>query len=158
MARLLSRRSLFTGLGGVAAFGAVTATQMGSAMAAPAGATIQLVNPALRIADTRSDGTGKVATGSSLHTVVPGLIGDGVVGALINITITETEGAGFLLATADNMASPNPRSNLNWYTTGQTVANLAVVPAAGTEGIGVTARGAGRTHIVLDLMGLFIGP
>lgn len=159
MARLLSRRSLFTGLGGVAAFGAFAAsTQMGSAMAAPAGATVQLVNPPLRIADTRSDGTGKVATGSSLDTFVPGLIGEGTVGAMLNITITETEGSGFLVATADNATAPNPTSNINWSSSGLTLANLTLVPAVGTRGITVQAGGAGRTHIVIDLVGFLVGP
>jgi hypothetical protein len=158
VARLLSRRSLFTGLGGAAALGAVVASQMGSAIAAPAGSTIQLVNPPLRIADTRSDGTGKVATGSSLDTFVPGLIGEGVVGALLNITITETEGSGFLVATADNAPAPNPTSNVNWSSAGLTLANLALVPAIGTRGITLQAGGAGRTHIVIDLVGFLVGP
>jgi hypothetical protein len=127
-------------------------------MAATARATIELVNPPLRIADTRSDGTGKVSTGSSFDTFVPGLIGQGVVGAVLNLTITETEGSGFLVATADNEAFPNPTSNVNWSTSGLTLANLAVIPATGTRGISIKAGGAGRTHVVVDLVGLLVGP
>jgi hypothetical protein len=112
----------------------------------------------LRIADTRSDGTGKVATGSSLDLFVPGLIGQGVVGAILNVTITETEGAGFLVSTAGTAPSFNPTSNINWSMADQTLANLTLVPAAGTRGISLQAGGAGRTHVVVDLVALLVNP
>ncbi len=155
---LLSRRSLFTGLGGAAAATAALQLPVRSATAAPAGATVSLVAPPLRLVDTRTDGPGKISAGHPLDTFVDGLIGEGVVGAVVNLTVTDTEGSGFLVATADNATAPNPTSNLNWSATGLTLANLAIVPAIGTRGITVSVGGPGRTHIVVDLFGLLIQP
>jgi len=160
MGSMLSRRSLFAGMGGALAAAAATQLPMGTAGAATpsatTGATIQLVTPPMRIADTRVDGPGKISAAQPLDTFVPGLIAEGVVGALLNLTITETEGSGFLVANADNATSPNPTSNLNWSTTGQILANLAIVPAVGTRGITVTVGGPGRTHVVIDLVGFLV--
>jgi hypothetical protein len=153
---LWSRRKLFAGLGGAAAVAAATQLPR-TAAAATAGATIVLVSPPERIADTRADGTGKVSAAHPLDMFVGGLIGDGVVGALLNITVTETEGSGFLAATADNASSPNPTSNINWSATGQNLANLAIVPAVGTRGITIRAGGPGQTHVVVDLVGFLMG-
>jgi len=153
---LWSRRKLFAGLGGAAAVAAATQLPRTASAATP-GATIQLVSPPERIADTRSDGTGKVSAAHPLDMFVGGLIGDGVVGALLNITVTETEGSGFLSATADNASAPNPTSNINWSVTGQNLANLAMVPAVATRGITIRAGGPGQTHVVVDLVGFLIG-
>jgi hypothetical protein len=144
---------LFTGLGGVAAAVAATQLPIRPAAAAPSGATVQLVTPPERAVDTRVDGPGKISSAQPLDVFVGGLIATGVVGALLNITITETEGSGFLVVNADNATAPNPTSNLNWNTTNQNLANLAVVPAVGTRGVTVTVGGPGRTHIVVDLVG-----
>ena len=154
---LWSRRKLFGGLGAAAAAAAVSQVPARSAAAATPGATIQLVTPPERIADTRTEGTGKVSASHPLDMFVGGLIADGVVGALLNLTITETEGSGFLVATADNATSPNPTSNINWSATGQNLANLVIVPAVGTRGITVSAGGPGQTHVVVDLVGFLIG-
>jgi hypothetical protein len=152
----LSRRSLVAGIGGAAAATAAVQLPKLDASATPAGATVQLVAPPERIADTRSDGTGRISASHSLDMFVPGLIGTGVVGALLNITITETLGAGFVVANADNASAPNPTSNINWSADGQTLANLALVPAVGTRGITLTVGGPGSTQAVVDLVGLLV--
>jgi hypothetical protein len=159
MPAALSRRGLFGALTGV-----VGAAVLGEAVsAAPAGATagiatpIQLLTPPMRIQDTRDGGT-KLAGGSTLQVFVPGLIGQGIVGAFLNVTITETEGAGFLRVDAANATATNATSNVNWWGPGLTLANLVAVPAEGTRGIVVTAGGAGRTHVVIDLVGLLGTP
>jgi hypothetical protein len=156
--KLWSRRSLFAGLGGAAAATVATQLPAVTASAATSGATIQLIAPPLRIADTRSDGTGIVTPTHPLDVFVPGLIGAGSVGALLNLTVTETIGAGFITATADNASGPNATSNCNWSATGQTVANLALIPAVGTRGITITVGGPGQTHVVVDLVGLLVQP
>jgi hypothetical protein len=152
----LSRRALFTGVGGAAAATAAAQLPLRSASAAPAGATVSLVVPPLRLVDTRTDGPGKIVAGHPLDTFVDGLIGEGVVGALLNLTVTGTEGSGFLVATADNATAPNPTSNVNWSAAGLTLANLAIVPATGTRGITLSVGGPGRTHVIVDLFGLLI--
>ena len=153
---LLSRRWFFAGVGGAAVATAASQLVPGGAAAAAPGATVQLVVPPERIADTRSDGTGRISASHPLDMFVGGLIGQGVVGALLNITVTETLGAGFVVANADNATAPNPTSNINWSADGQTLANLALVPAVGTRGITLTVGGPGSTHAVVDLVGFLV--
>ena len=156
----LSRRSLFTGLGGglVAAVAVAANPPAVSAPSAAGDARVRLVSPPFRIEDTRLAPAVKLATGSTLGVFVPGLIGQGVVGVVVNVTITETEGSGFLRVRADNAPAGNATSNINWSTTGQTLANLVMVPAVGTRGVAVQAGGAGRTHVVIDLVGYLTQP
>ena len=150
---LWSRRKLFAGLGGAAAVAAATQLPRTASAATP-GATIQLVSPPERIADTRSDGTGKVSAAHPLDMFVGGLIGDGVVGALLNITVTETEGSGFLSATADNASAPNRRRTSTGARRARTWPTSPMVPAVGTRGDHQSAPAApGSTHVVVDLVG-----
>jgi len=153
---LWSRRKLFGGLGGAAAVAAVSQIPARGAAAATPGATIQLVTPPERIADTRTEGTGKVSAAHPLDMFVGGLIGDGVVGALLNITITETEGSGFLVLRPSDLSGEvpfPPTSNINWWTSGITIGNAALVGVGGENAIEVACRGAGRTHFIIDLQG-----
>ena len=122
--------------------------------------TVSLTSPPFRIADTRVDNTPpvKLACGSTLEVFVPGLIGQDVTGTILNVTITNTEGQGFLRVDASNATTTNDTSNVNWFANGQTIANLVMVPAVGTRGITVTAAGTGRTDVVIDLVGFFTNP
>jgi hypothetical protein len=153
---LFSRRSLIAGVGGAAVATAATQLPKVGASATTGGATVQLVVPPERIADTRSDGTGRISASDPLDMFVGGLIGTGVVGALLNITVTETLGAGCVVANDDNAAGTNPTSNINWSADGQTLANLALVPAVGTRGVTLTVGGPGSTHAVVDLVGFLM--
>ena len=46
-----------------------------------------------------------------------------------------------------------PTSNLNWFGSGQTLANLAFVATGDETYIEIHAGGAGSTHVVVDLQG-----
>jgi hypothetical protein len=73
--------------------------------------------------------------------------------ALINLTITETVGAGFLAVGNPGPDGTRTTSNINWSTSGQTLANLAVTTLF--EGnLTIFAGGGGRTQLIVDLMGL----
>jgi len=159
MPSALSRRSLFTAMTaalGSAALGESIMARSASATAGQA-ASVQLNTPPFRIEDTRDGGT-KLAGGSTMEVFVPGFIGTGVVGVLLNLTVTDTEGSGFLRVDASNSMATNNTSNINWWTSGTTLANLVAIPGEGTRGIIVTAGGPGKTHVVIDLVGFLTNP
>ena len=71
----------------------------------------------------------------------------------LNITVTNTLGAGFILIYPQGGAQPNV-STLN-YLAGQTIANAAIVPA-GTPNAGVTVvAGVSGTDLIIDINGYF---
>ena len=164
MSRLLTRRAML-GVGGAAAV-APLAAGLGSAPAAAApnvtGPLVVLRQPE-RLFDSRitppSLGGGKLATGNSVAvtvvTAVPGL--GFVTAAFLNVTITQTEGSGFLVVRASDLTGEVPlpsTSNINWSTAGVTLANLALTAVGGENAVEVHAAGlGGRTHIVVDLQG-----
>jgi hypothetical protein len=143
----IDRRKLLTASVPLAAAGAFIA------LAAPAGAqtagTLTLIEP-LRFLDSRVQEPDKYGPGANDNVVVPGL--ENHTGALLNITVTETEGAGFFRI-ARTAVIPPPTSNINWWASGQTLANLAVVYTAGDPGVNILSGGLGRAHLILDLLG-----
>jgi hypothetical protein len=73
--------------------------------------------------------------------------------AMINLTITETVGAGYLAVGNPGPDGVPTTSNINWSASSQTLANLAVVTLF--EGnLTVFAGGGGSTQFIVDLMGL----
>jgi len=73
--------------------------------------------------------------------------------ALINLTITETVGAGFLAVGNPGPDGTRSTSNITWSASDQTLANLAVTTLF--EGnLTIFAGGGGRTQFIVDLMGL----
>ncbi len=98
-----------------------------------------------RLLDTRAGAP--VAAGAVATVTVPA----GVTAATLNLTATGAAQPGFL--TAYRCDQPRPlASNVN-YATGQTVANLAVVPAA-TDGT-VCVYASSATDVVVDLLGTY---
>ncbi len=82
--------------------------------------------------------------------------------AYLNITITQTEGAGYLVVRGSDLSGERPlppTSNINWSATGQTLANLVLTVVGGENGVEVHAEGSGPTHVVVDLQGYvpFVG-
>ena len=83
--------------------------------------------------------------------------------ALVNLTITDTEGRGFvqLYATGTPVAQVQT-SNINWFADGTTIANSSGVPvnAAGSitarVGSDTTDTATARTHVVVDLIGYYL--
>ncbi len=72
----------------------------------------------------------------------------------LNVTVTNTQGPGFILIYPEGGAQPNV-STLN-YVAGQTVANAAVVPLGTGGGITVIA-GVSGTDLILDTNGYYAG-
>ncbi|MFE7186547.1 PKD domain-containing protein [Streptomyces erythrochromogenes] len=100
-----------------------------------------------RLADTRT--TGKIAPGAA--TTVAGIPANAL-GAVVNITATDTTGAGFLTAHADGTARPEA-SSLSTRP-GVTVPNHVTTPAAGGR-IAIWNSWGGSNHVITDLLGYF---
>ncbi|MFD7625245.1 PKD domain-containing protein [Streptomyces sp. NPDC059851] len=111
-----------------------------------------LFTPAVpkRLADTRA--TGKLAPGAT--TTVAGLPA-GAVGAVLNVTATESTGPGFLTAYGYGTVRPEA-SSLNTRP-GDTVPNHVTTPAASGR-ISIWNSWGGSTHVITDLLGYFTQP
>ena len=165
MTHPLSRRRVI-GAGGTAAALAVALTpQVSRAQTSPQGGRtgqlITLVTPT-RVFDSRTAspaiGGGKLASGNAVGIPVSGgtLDGSGVSVAFVNCTITDTEGSGYLTITQSDLSGELPpplTSNINWSTSGQTLANLVLTAVGGESTISVACGGNGRTHFIIDLQG-----
>lgn len=109
-----------------------------------------------RLLDTRI-GLGQtsmaLASGRSMAIDVAGKAGvpSGARAVLLNATVTNTAGGGYLVLYADGMNRPES-SDLN-FADGQTVANLAAVPIGTNGRIVVYQAGAVQTDVVLDVVG-----
>ncbi|AXE22380.1 hypothetical protein C0216_02030 [Streptomyces globosus] len=111
-----------------------------------------LFTPAVpkRLADTRT--TGRLAPGATA--AVTGLPA-GAVGAVLNVTATESTGAGFLTVYAAGAARP-AASSVNTRP-GDTVPNHVTTPVSG-GGAAVWNSFGGSTHVIADLLGHFTQP
>jgi len=111
-----------------------------------------------RILDTRFR-LGGVGTLSALQTVSLQIVGQrgvpaGVSAVVLNLTATNTRSGGYITTFADGRAKPST-SSLN-FATGQTIANLVVVPV-GPDGKILLYNGSSRTvDLVADIAGYVI--
>ena len=74
--------------------------------------------------------------------------------AVVNLTVTESNGAGFVTAFVPGTSLPTA-SNVNADAAGQTRANLAILPINGLAAIDVFNYAGG--HLVIDVLGYFTG-
>ena len=141
--------------------GAPTTTTTGVSL--PSGPEFTPFNPA-RLLDTRTDpgratidglflGGGRRDAGSTLVLQVAGRAGVSTTAkaAALNITATETGGAGFITVYPCDQARPNA-SNVN-FVAGETVPN-AVIAALAADGT-VCLFTSQPTHLIADLNGVF---
>ncbi|MEV0808115.1 fibronectin type III domain-containing protein [Micromonospora sp. NPDC050200] len=120
--------------------------------------------PPTRIVDTRT-GLGAprapVAAGASLPVMVAGHAGlppatapVPPTGLIANVTAVEPTSAGFLTVYPALTTRPDA-SDLN-FTAGKVVPNLSIAPLGADGGMLVYNR-AGNTHVVVDVVGYFVG-
>src|ERR1700737_924147 len=115
-----------------------------------------------RIADTRGNGfTGpygppSLSQGSPRDLPLSGQCGipSGAIAVSLNITVTNTQGPGFISIYPQGGVTPLV-STLN-YVAGQTVANAAVVPLGSGGGVTVVA-GVSGTDLIIDTNGYYAG-
>ncbi|WP_441245725.1 S53 family peptidase [Kitasatospora sp. McL0602] len=122
----------------------------------PPAATYVPVSPQ-RILDTRDgSGRGRVAAQTSIDLRVggrAGVPGSGVTAVVLNATVTDTAGAGYL--TAYPAATPRPlSSNLNWAP-GAVVPNLVTVPVSADGTVALFNGSWGAADFVADIAGYY---
>jgi hypothetical protein len=160
MSRLFSRRRLIAA-GGTAAVALPLAAPNRVSAAATGSQLKTLISP-VRVFDSREPGSvlggAKLETGDVVSVIVADAYEDGDLATAVfaNVTITETEGAGFLSVRGEDLSgllAPPTTSNVNWGTSGQTLANLALSTVGGEHAIEIHCLGAGRTHVIVDIQG-----
>jgi hypothetical protein len=130
-------------------------------LAGPATAgALHPITPA-RVYDSRlSDGplmvgatrTVSVASATTGGTVVP----TGAIAVALNLTITRTEGRGWL-GLVPSGAPFGTTSSINWFATGQILANGGIAKLGGDRQVDVWSGGGGvaSTQFILDITGYF---
>jgi hypothetical protein len=103
-----------------------------------------------RVLDTRVTG-GKFEANEE-RTLALGF--PGARGAVLNLTVTETEGGGFAAVFRGDIEWPG-NSTLNWSQTGQILSNGVITDVDASGQITIRA-GANRTHVVVDRIGWLI--
>jgi hypothetical protein len=160
MSRLFSRRRLITA-GGTAAVAVPLSLSTRASAATPSGQLKVLTQP-VRVFDSRQPGSvlggAKFEAGDIVAVTVSGAYEDDDLATAVfaNVTITQTEGAGYLTVRGEDLSGtlpPPTTSNINWSTNGQTLANLALSTVGGENAIEVHCRGFGRTHVIVDVQG-----
>lgn len=116
----------------------------------PTGFFVPFAGPP-RVYDSRT-GAGKLA--ANQERVIPLGVPGTVKAAVFNITVTETETAGFVACFKADIPWPG-NSSVNWYEGGANTANLVIcaVDAAGAIKI---RCGNDDTHVVIDMIGMFV--
>ena len=116
------------------------------------------VTPQARKLDTRQPGplTGRIVNGSTKVLPLTPELPAGASLALVNLTVTNTEGFGFLTLYPAGQTAPGT-SSINWYTTGQTVANSATVAVSAGGAVAIHGGGAGaaKADVIVDLLGYY---
>jgi hypothetical protein len=112
-------------------------------------AGIDLVPPE-RVLDTREGAGTPVPAGGEVRLAASALgVSTGTTGVMLNLTVTDALGAGFLTAYPCAAGRP-PTSNLN-FVAGDVVANFVVVQPDASGDVCIYAHNT--THVVVDLMG-----
>jgi outer membrane protein assembly factor BamB len=126
------------------------------------GEVFNSVIPTVRLADTRSltiyPATAiPLSAGSTLSIPVPNydnVSGTSMIGAVLNVTATNTTGNGFLTVYPAGVSSPDT-STLNYTSAGETVSNLTTVELGTSNSIIVKNNGATSVDVVVDLEGWY---
>lgn len=158
----ISRRRLIAGGTGAGIVGATAVTSSGPASASSHGngGVKSLFDP-VRLFDSRQPdsllGGDKLSDGDIVSIVAAAPDVDMVETVFLNITITDTEGAGFLSVRAsvaqDGVPAPTT-SNINWTSPGVTLANAAMSGVGQHQSIDVHCTGEGSAaHVIVDLQG-----
>lgn len=159
MPKLFTRRRMIGAGGAAVALSPLAIAKTASAAIDPSGPVTVLVTPT-RLYDSRTDmtplGGAKLQAGQSVAVTASAGPTGILMAAFVNVTVTQTEGQGFLRLTGSDATGerpPAPTSNVNWLGSGQTMANMALTTVGFENAIEVFCGGNGRTHVIVDLMG-----
>ncbi len=150
----------------------VAATTTTSTTAAPEATAYHAFAQPIRVYDSRT-GTGSAANGDGplafgttrtisltqgyltpSATTKVGAVPAGATSATVTVTIDGTTASGFLTLFAGNASQP-ASSSINWFGTGQILANMNIVALAADGTIKVTAGGPGSAQVILDVLGYY---
>ena len=125
---------------------------------APGGDRITAIEP-VRVADSRSGlglPSGKLADGEVVAVQLRGVgpIPADATAVVLNVTVTQGEGAGYVTVFAGGSGAPET-SSVN-FTGGIDVPNLVISPLGADGSIAVLSRGA-PTHVLVDVLGFVTG-
>ena len=115
------------------------------------------LDSASRALDTR-DGGAKVGQGTTVRINVANAVPPTATAVVVNLTVTESNNAGFWAAFPAGGSIPTS-SSVNTDGGGQTRANQAILPigvVGGVRGIDVFSSSGG--HLIVDVAGYFTGP
>ncbi|HZB39507.1 MAG TPA: CHRD domain-containing protein [Ilumatobacter sp.] len=132
------------------------------ALSASSSGMARLLDEPLRAYDSRLTTDGKVTAGTtrviSVGTGVDGAgvrhiaVPPGATGAVLRVTLDQTEGAGFLTVYSNALANRPATSNVNWYEPGAIVGADPTVAVDAQAMIKVFA-GVNSTHVIIDVVG-----
>jgi hypothetical protein len=109
------------------------------------------ISPVHRVLDTRLSG-GKL--GPNEERIVPLGVPSFAKAAVTNLTVTDTEQAGFVAVFPANVAWPG-NSSINWSETGQNLANGVITATDATGNVKIRG-GVSPTHVVVDVQGYLL--
>jgi len=118
-------------------------------------ATTFVPSAPVRVYDSRTS-DGPIAGGQSRTITLGHEIYRMPTAFMVNLTIVDTVGSGWLRIGMNEPPSPPTHSSINWYGAGQIVANCAVTLVDGQGRARVDAGGPGRTQFVVDVSGVFL--
>jgi hypothetical protein len=155
----LSRRRVIVA-GGAAAVAAPLVARPAAAAAPLAGTLVVLAQP-VRVFDSREAssvlGGAKFTVGDAVAVTVSQAYDPALASAVFaNVTVTDTEGAGYLTVwagDASGLVDPPETSNVNWAADGLTLANLSLSQIGQENSIEVRCGGAGSAHVIVDIQG-----
>ena len=78
----------------------------------------------------------------------------GVVAVLLNVTLADAQGPGFVQVFPTGMAAVGASSNLNIEYAGQTIPNLVIAPLGVGGSVSIYTQGGG--HLIADVFGYFV--
>ena len=70
---------------------------------------------------------------------------------LLNVTVTQTVGRGWLQIYSADLPLPPSTSNINWSSNNQDTANMSLIQPAPDGRLKVTAGGTGSTQFIIDM-------
>jgi hypothetical protein len=160
MSSSYTRRGLIGAAGMAVILPAAVARTTEPALAAPVSGPLVTLRTPVRVFDSRENVAptfgAKISANQSVGVTIGAAIDGGpALSAFINVTVTQTEGGGYLVVRGSDLTGELPlplTSNINWWASGLTLANLVLTTVGGENYIEVHC-GAGSTHCIVDLYG-----
>lgn len=109
-----------------------------------------------RVYDSRTDTQrGALVSGSQRTVPTSAAVPSGASAVAYNLTIAETTNAGFLSVAPGDVTQAPATSTINWFGSGQILANGFTVGVDSSRNMAVFAGGGGSTQFLIDITGYF---